>query len=69
MVEMANLVLAVSNVMLLLATSYAFSSLYDWKQNAIRKSGIIQNYEQEVQELKLKNQRLINAFDAMFPDE
>lgn len=64
--EFAFVLLVASNVILLLSAAGAFVSRYDWKQIAMRKSNIIENYERDVRELQAKNDRLSNAVEALW---
>ncbi len=65
MIDMANYALAFSNLILLISCGLAFVSRYDWKQIAQRKSGVIENYERELLELRFKIRRLSEAVDAL----
>jgi len=69
MIEMANFLLAGSNIILLFSAGGALSSRHDWKQIATRKGNIIENYEREVRELKAKNDRLAGAVDALWRED
>lgn len=67
--EMAISVLIASNVTLMFSAAGILISRYHWKQIAMRKSNIIENYEREVRELKAKNDRLAGAVDALWRDD